>query len=32
MTGQYKNITITINLIPICFVEEVNRAADNCIY
>lgn len=28
MTGQYKNITIAINLIPACFVEEANRAAN----
>lgn len=27
-TGQYKNIAITINLIPTCFIEEANRAAN----
>lgn len=27
-TGQYKNIAIAINLIPACFVEEANRAAN----
>lgn len=27
-TGHYKNITIAINLIPVCFVEEANRAAN----